>query len=147
MNQDNCDMYEIVYCSKASRNLTSKDIQDILKTAHSFNDKYNITGCLLYHNHEFLQILEGDKERIQDLYSLIYEDDRHSDIIMLAEGEKAERTFNDWSMAYQELSDDDVQGMGKELFKSNFIAFSELAEKKTFPMILFWNSAKQLLQK
>lgn len=140
-------MYEIVYCSKASHDLTQKDINDILKTAHDFNKRYHITGCLLYYNHEFLQILEGDKERIQDLYSLIYEDDRHTDIIMLAEGEKTERTFNDWSMAYQELSDDDIAGIGKELFKSNFIAFSELAEKKTFPMILFWNSAKQLLQK
>ncbi len=140
-------MYEIVYCSKASHDLTKKDIDDILKTAHGFNAKYNITGCLLYYNREFIQILEGEKERIQDLYALIYDDDRHTDIIMLAEGEKKERTFKDWSMAYQELSDDDVLGIGKELFKSNFIAFSELADKKTFPMILFWNSAKELLQK
>ena len=64
-------MYEIVYCSTASRDLTSEDIADILKTAHEFNAKNNITGCLLYHNHEFLQILEDEKERIQDLYSLI----------------------------------------------------------------------------
>jgi hypothetical protein len=140
-------MYEIVYCSTASRDLSQKDIADILKTAHAFNNKNNITGCLLYHSREFLQILEGDKDKIQDLYSIIYEDDRHSDIIMLAEGEKVERVFKDWSMAYQELSDDDVQGIGKDLFVSNFIAFSELAEKETIPMILFWNAAKQLLRK
>ena len=140
-------MYEIVYCSKASRDLTSKDISDILRRAHSFNSRHNITGCLLYHKHEFLQILEGDKDRIKDLYSIIYEDDRHSDVIMLAEGEKKEREFKDWSMAYQELSDDDVKGIGKDLFVSNFITFSELAKKETFPMILFWNLAKQLLQK
>ena len=147
INQEYCFMYEIVYCSTASWDLTQKDIADILKTAHAFNAKHNITGCLLYHNREFLQILEGDKDKIQDLYSIIYEDDRHSDIIMLAEGEKVERVFKDWSMAYQELTDDDVQGIGKDLFVSNFIAFSELAEKETIPMILFWNAAKQLLRK
>lgn len=140
-------MYEIVYCSLASQDLNEDDISDILKSAHEFNSKNNITGCLLYHNREFIQILEGDKEKIQDLYSIIYQDDRHKDIIMLAEGEKEERVFNDWSMAYQELKDNDVQGIGEELFASNFIAFSELAEKKTFPMLLFWNTAKQLLQK
>lgn len=147
INQEYQKMYEIVYCSKASRDLTSKDISSILQSAHSFNSKHDITGCLLYHNHEFLQILEGDKDRIQDLYSIIYEDDRHTDVIMLAEGEKEERTFSEWSMAYQELSDEDVRGIGKELFVSNFIAFSELVKKDTFPMILFWNLAKQLLQK
>lgn len=140
-------MYEIIYSSSASRNLTNKDIQNILTTAHKFNKKDDITGCLLYHNKEFIQILEGEREKVERLFSVIYQDDRHTDVILLAEGEKKDRVFNDFSMAYHELSDDDVQGIGKELFVSNFIAFSEVVDKPTFPMILFWNLAKQLLAK
>jgi len=37
--------------------------------------------------------------------------------------------------------------MSKELFVSNFIAFSEVVDKPTFPMMLFWSLAKQLLTK
>jgi len=140
-------MYEIIYSSTASRDLNNDDITDILTTAHKYNAINKITGCLLYHNREFIQILEGEKEKVESLFSVIYQDDRHTDVILLAEGEKEERVFNDFSMAYHELSDDDVQGMSKELFVSNFIAFSEVVDKPTFPMMLFWSLAKQLLTK
>ena len=140
-------MYELIYSSLASRKLSTDDITDILKLARDFNSKNNISGCLLYHNQEFIQILEGDKKIVKDLYANIGNDDRHTNIILIAEGEKEERTFNDWNMAYHKLSDDDVQNMSRELFIDNFIAFSEMAKKPTFAMILFWNLAKQLLNK
>ncbi len=140
-------MYEIVYQSKASSDLVDKDIKDILKSAHKYNSRNGVTGCLLYHKGEFIQILEGEEEVIKPLFDVIYQDDRHTDVLLLSEGEKNSRTFSDFSMAYHELSVEDVRGISKQLFVSNFIAFSEMVEKSTFSMILFWNLARQLLNK
>ena len=140
-------MYELVYTSKASPDTTPEDIEDILNKARSFNEKYDITGCLLYYNNEFIQILEGDRKVVRGLYKRISKDHRHIDSMIITEGKKEERVFDDWSMAFHELNADDVNDMSKELFKSNFIAFSEMAQKPTFPVIMFWNTARELLRK
>ena len=53
-------MYELVYCSLAKPDLGAADIAAILKTSTENNLRKNITGCLLYYKHEFIQILEGE---------------------------------------------------------------------------------------
>ena len=138
-------MYEIVYQSKASDDLVDKDIKDILTSAHKYNAKNSVTGCLLYYKREFIQILEGEEEIIKPLFDVIYQDDRHKDVLLLSEGEKAHRAFSDFSMAYHELSDAEAHSISEQLFKSNFVAFSELVEKSTFSSILFWSLARKLL--
>jgi hypothetical protein len=140
-------MYELTYCSSASPNLGMEEISDILDTAQHFNSKNDITGCLLYYNQEFIQILEGEKKTVQELYAKIALDNRHTDILLLSEGNKRERVFFDWSMAFYELSPDDAQGIGEAAFVDNLITFSTLVKKPTFPTFLFWNSARQLLER
>lgn len=140
-----CKMYELIYCSLAKRDLGPEDISDILDKAHTFNLKHHITGCLLYHNNEFIQILEGEKKLVRGLHAKILKDPRHFNVIVLAEGEKEERSFEQWSMAYKELSNDDLTSMGDSLFVENFIAFSDLARKPTRAIGLFWSRAKRLL--
>jgi Sensors of blue-light using FAD len=139
------DMFELIYISKAKPNLSDDDINNILETSREFNLKHGITGCLLYHNHEFIQILEGQKKVIKDLYTNIWADDRHYDVNLLSEGEKEHREFKTWNMAYHELSVDERQKMSKKLFTNDFIALSELAEKPTPAIKLFWSMAKHLL--
>jgi len=139
-------MYEFVYCSAARPDLDSHDIARILGSARDYNSKNNITGCLVYYNNEFIQLLEGDREILQKLFSKISLDDRHSRITILAEGHKEKRVFNNWSMAYHELSEGDVQAISKDVFTGNFIAFSQYAQKDTFPAILFWSKVCLLLQ-
>lgn len=140
-------MYELVYSSTASPTLSKEDLNAILETAHAFNASHGITGCLLYHKGHFLQILEGEQGVIESLYQRIIRDQRHTNLVLLSEGDKNERVFSQWSMAFHELTDDDMQNLNRQVFIDNFITFAELADKPTFPMILFWNEARQLLQK
>jgi Sensors of blue-light using FAD len=139
------EMYEITYYSVAKGIVGADDISAILKKARDFNLKNNITGCLLFHKNQFIQILEGDKDIIKDLLSKIEKDKRHTNIIILAEGEKELRTFKDWTMAYRELSDDDVQHINESLFIDNFLTFSALATKPTRTIKSFWSRAQRLL--
>lgn len=135
-------MFELVYNSIANPNLTSEDISDILNTSRDFNSKNRITGCLLYHNNQFLQILEGDKKVVQDLFISIKRDKRHSNVNLLAEGGKKERMFSRWSMAFQEFNSD---AGAENSFINNIVVFSELADRPTQAVDLFWTIAKNMM--
>lgn len=139
-------MYELVYCSSARPDLNLESISAILETSIENNSKNDITGCLLYYNQEFIQILEGEEKTIRRLFSKIENDERHSGVILLAEGEKSERDFRTWSMAYHTLSEEEVERFNREVFRDNFIGFSEWAAKDTFPTLLFWSKAVLLLK-
>ncbi|MES2520055.1 MAG: BLUF domain-containing protein [Bacteroidota bacterium] len=139
-------MYELVYRSTANRETTREDIANILKIARIFNAENDITGCLLFHNNEFVQILEGDKTAVKGLFAKIAKDDRHTKVLLLAEDEIEERLFEKWSMAYHEVSTDDMINVERLLFVNNLLTFSELIAKPTHSSKIFWYIAKQLLK-
>jgi hypothetical protein len=139
-------MYELIYCSIANQNLKEEDILGILEKARDFNTKNDITGCLLLHNNEFIQILEGDKKIIEELIHKIKKDDRHSNVMVLAENEIKDRVFDKWSMAYHKIETNDVINVDRLIFVNNFLTLSELIAKPTHASRVFWYMAKQLLR-
>ncbi|MFM2326920.1 MAG: hypothetical protein RIR31_1122 [Bacteroidota bacterium] len=140
-------MYELVYCSLAKRSLNENDILDILNTAKAFNSKNGITGCLLYYKNEFIQILEGEKKAVKELYKNIQHDSRHSAVTLMIDDELEDRKFNDWSMAYYELNNQHMDELGNSIFVENFMALSNLARQTTLTVKLFWKMAKLLIEK
>ena len=92
--------YQLTYRSIAIPTLGSKDINDILEFARDFNSKNNITGCLVYSHGYFVQILEGEAEKILTLMKSIELDTRHTFVDILSEGEVTKRMFTGWDMAY-----------------------------------------------
>ena len=129
-------MFELVYHSMAKPGLSRDDITKILNKARAFNSINNISGCLLYHNNEFLQILEGEKEVVKDLFSSIGKDDMHSNVYLIMEGEKTERAFPDWSMAYHDFT---VNSLGK------FVSLSDFTNKPSLAIDLFYAMSQQML--
>jgi len=140
-------MYEIIYCSTAKPNLEDEDVANILEKARKHNAEHEITGCMLLHNNEFIQILEGDKKTLKGLIHKIERDTRHSNMMVLAENEIENRIFDKWSMAYHKIENDDVVDINKLIFVNNFLTLSELIAKPTHASRVFWYMAKQLLQK
>ena len=63
--------------------------------------KRNVTGTLIYVDGVFFQIIEGDKDVVQDLMANIARDSRHHSVKVFYEAEVDVRTFASWSMAYQ----------------------------------------------
>ena len=93
-------LFQLTYKSEAVQNFKVEDIQSILNTSRAFNTKENISGCLIYTNKIFIQILEGEKSVIQELYGRIVKDNRHFNVTMLHEDEAEHRKFPKWAMAY-----------------------------------------------
>ena len=55
-------MFDLIYRSIAVPNISDAEINAMLKTSRKFNSENNITGCLLFYNNEFIQILEGEEK-------------------------------------------------------------------------------------
>lgn len=63
--------YAITYVSTATPELANSGVEEVLKFSKEWNNKHNITGLLLYSDGNFFQILEGEKEIVQDLFNTI----------------------------------------------------------------------------
>lgn len=93
-------LYYLVYTSVATQPMAKEQLKEILEVARANNHRQRITGLLLYSNGQFLQILEGEKEEVQALYDHIANDERHTHVVTIAEGEADHRMFPDWSMGF-----------------------------------------------
>ncbi len=97
-------MYSIVYQSIAQSSFLEHHIPAMLYQARDMNRKHAITGCLLYHNRKFLQLIEGEEALVKQLYNNILQDPRHHQITTLSSEVHPSRIFNQWSMVFDDLN-------------------------------------------
>lgn len=97
-------LYELIYTSLAVREMANDDLNNILTVSRDKNKRLGITGILLYQNRTFIQLLEGEKEAVCELYKTIQKDDRHTRVATFWEAAIESRNFAQWSMAFTELS-------------------------------------------
>lgn len=135
---------QLVYYSISSIKITAEVIYDIREISIRNNSKKNITGCLLYHDNVFLQLLEGENENIDNLYESIQKDKRHSTVTLIMKENVKERMFPGWSMAFHEFNNGDSNA---NQFIKNIVFFSENSDKKTKSIGMFWRMAKQIVTK
>lgn len=138
-------MHSLVYYSIASPMLTEKDVDAILRKARDFNSVREITGCLLYFNDQFVQILEGQKSHILELYERIKHDKRHLNPTVIVETEIEDRVFPTWSMAYQQLNDVDRGRFNQIEEVREFINFSDLKHQSKGSIGIFWRASAEVL--
>jgi hypothetical protein len=105
-------MYQLVYVSSARADLGEDDLKDILLHARTANRVLGISGMLVYLDGYFLQVLEGRRECVRDLYAKIEPDRRHSGAKVLIESDIAKPAFPDWSMGFRKASRDDLYMAG-----------------------------------
>lgn len=76
------------------------DIKQLWIKSKKSNAKLNITGILLYIDGDFLQVLEGKKNIVLNLFELIKIDKRHKSMIIVFNNEVDKLEFPNWSMAF-----------------------------------------------
>ena len=93
-------LYELIYRSLGFKEMDTDELDDLLKFSNTSNQAHGITGMLLYHNQEFLQVLEGEQDDVRSLYHRIVADDRHHLAHVIQEGTIEERGFGQWTMGF-----------------------------------------------
>lgn len=95
----------MLFCAIYRSDAVAETGADLIAIAHilGISDRNNrrdhITGLLIAHNRQFLQVIEGQRADIERLLKRLAADRRHRDMQLLCADPVAVRRFPDWSMA------------------------------------------------
>lgn len=92
-------MHRLIYVSTASDGLVPEDIDAIVASSIRNNETRNITGVLIYNGLNFLQVLEGPRANVENIYSRIMMDTRHVSVTTVLSETAELRMFSGWHMA------------------------------------------------
>ena len=90
----------LIRCLYASRPTPPFDrpmLDRILEQSRKNNPAHGVTGLLCVADNLFLQVLEGGRDEVCDLFNAIVRDDRHSQVRLLVYEEIEERRFGSWT--------------------------------------------------
>lgn len=87
-----------LYASRPSASCDDRALERILQQARKNNPALGLTGLLCVSHNLFLQVLEGGRDEVCDIYNAIVRDDRHEQVRLLIFEEIAERRFGAWTM-------------------------------------------------
>lgn len=97
-------LVRLLYASRAKGPISDELIASILAQSRKNNPESGITGALcVCHGGVFIQVLEGGREEVNQLYGKVLRDDRHADVTLLDYAEIAERRFSGWRMGRVDL--------------------------------------------
>lgn len=97
-------LVRLLYASRAAAPLTAPVVESILAQSRAHNPRLGITGILCYSEDLFLQVLEGGRDEVCELYNTIVRDDRHTNVRILTYEEISERRFGNWTMGHVDIA-------------------------------------------
>lgn len=96
-------LISLIYASRSTECFHEHEIPDLLKHGRIANAKQELTGMLLYIAGSFLQVLEGQPEMVDTVFSKIRRDKRHTQLTLIARESIPERAFEGWTMMHKTL--------------------------------------------
>jgi len=102
-------LHEIVYMSLACEAMSPEQLAVLMERARACNQAAGVTGMLVYHEREFMQLLEGERSVIETLYDKIATDPRHQQVYQLWAAPITTRNFHDWTMGFVAVDDSVLQ--------------------------------------
>lgn len=101
---ENDSLFFLLYVSQASKTIGEQDIAELLRISRANNQPSGITGCLLYQDGYFMQMLEGERAKVLALMERVKKDPRHRDPFIVAQGNTQRREFLDWGMGFPDMN-------------------------------------------
>jgi hypothetical protein len=96
-------LVRLVYASRAAQPLTAAMAESILERSRKKNPALGVTGILCVSDGLFMQLLEGGRDEVCELYNTIVRDSRHENVRILVYEEITERRFGGWTMGQVDL--------------------------------------------
>ncbi|MFT6856554.1 MAG: hypothetical protein ACJA0X_002534 [Cyclobacteriaceae bacterium] len=88
----------IIYTSQATKQFDTRNLLNLLHDARAFNSIDKISGVLIHKEGSFLQIIEGESQAVDDLFTRLGRDPRHNEIKMIHDTSVKNRIFSNWAM-------------------------------------------------
>ena len=96
-------LVRLLYASRAAAPGSVPVVGEILEQSRRNNPGRGITGILCYNGEQFIQVLEGGRDEVCELYNTLARDPRHVQMRILVYEEIAERRFSGWTMGHVEI--------------------------------------------
>ncbi len=120
-------LVRLLYASRVVGEIDAQLVKSVLECSRVRNPEHGITGLLCFQPGEdvFLQVIEGAREEVNNLYRNIVRDPRHGEVTLLAYAEIQQRRFASWKMGSVDL---------KRVNLSTILRFSERPVLAPFSM-------------
>mgnify|MGYP000879430544 CR=1 FL=1 len=142
-------MLTIAYVSKESWPMTKPELLLLLQQCRNLNVQHGITGLLAYEGGYFIQVIEGEEDKIEKLYSNIKNDRRNKNVTTLMHKEINNRVFKGWSMGFVNVTEQEQESLPafSKFFESGF-EFDNFTQQHTeiFELLLEFKN-NSLLEK
>lgn len=97
-------IFQLMYVSYAKTDFTDTMLVNLLEKSRANNESNGVSGVLIYSDGVFVQLLEGDRNKVEETYKVISNDARHNRLtILLREMSPSGAIFPDWSMGYYHM--------------------------------------------
>jgi len=87
-----------IYASRVNDVNTSALRKSIMASSRRHNPELGVTGILVFAGDYFIQILEGGRDHVCQLYNKIAQDPRHTHVTLMVFEEIEKRSFEGWAM-------------------------------------------------
>lgn len=88
----------LIYSSRRTAPDRAGLVEDILEAAQRNNALLGLTGALVFDHRHFVQLLEGSRATVTEMFLRIAQDPRHAEIQLIRVDETARRRFPVWFM-------------------------------------------------
>lgn len=107
----------------------------MLAQSRAWNSTHGLTGILLYSNGGIMQVLEGPHNEVQYIFARISRDNRHAQVVKLADGPIEHRQFQPWSMGFKAVNPNDFVKLKGYLDPANSIPLGLVADPDLFAIL------------
>jgi hypothetical protein len=97
-------LVRLMYASRATAPMDQEELTTILRQSKANNPGDGITGVLCFSGGIFIQVLEGGRLPVNQLYLRLARDGRHKNMVLLTYEEISERRFAGWCMGQVNMS-------------------------------------------
>ena len=112
------ELKQVIYVSKKT-DFSDHILTNIFDTSAKNNPEKGISGCLLIGSNSYLQFLEGPSLAVEELYSKIKTDSRHTNVKKLYDQSSKEKLFSSWSMKFAPFNN--IEWSNQEFDSGNFL--------------------------
>lgn len=120
-------LFFLIYVSQSTQAMSEQALAEIGRISVKNNQPLGITGCLLYQDGYFMQMLEGKRDAMLALIERVKKDPHHGNFRIVVQGNVRRRIFLDWGMDFHDMSKlGDAPDFSE--WQKRTISFLELAE-------------------
>jgi hypothetical protein len=95
------ELYHLIYTSTPGKLMADAELKILLNVSRQANIRFEVTGILVCLPDSYIQLIEGPKQHIEQLFKNIQRDTRHFRVTTLFEGPIKQRFYPGWAMAYK----------------------------------------------